>query len=78
MEVEPLIHFLKTKTRAYELCVIRENGWIIATCWVDSEDLFLIPNSLYDKFVKSHAWGYLPIVNENGAKIKVPCHYIDL
>ena len=28
--------------------------------------------------VKKDEWGYLPIVNENNAEIKIPCHYVDV
>ena len=73
-----LREFLLTKTNACELCVIRDSGWIVATCWIDYEDLFLIPNRVVDNVVKNDEWGYLSIVNENNAEIKVPCHYIDV
>lgn len=73
-----LYEFLRTKTNVKELCVIRESGWIVATCWIDYEDLFAIPNRLADNIVKKDEWGYLPIVNENNAEIKIPCHYVDV
>lgn len=38
--------FLHKKTNAKELCIIREDGWIIASCWIDYEDLFAIPQNL--------------------------------
>ena len=70
--------FLRKKTNAKELCVIRDSGWIVASCWIDYEDLFFIPNRLADSIVKKDEWGYLPIVNENNAEIKIPCHYVDV
>jgi hypothetical protein len=73
-----LSEFLLHKTKVAELCVIRDSCWIVATCWIDEEDLFRIPRDLADREVKGNKWGYLPIVNENGAEIKVPCHYIDI
>lgn len=73
-----LIDFLRDKTNVKELCVIRDSGWIVASCWIDYEDLFYIPSNLVDKVVKKDEWGYLPIVNENNAEIKIPCHYIDV
>lgn len=73
-----LREFLRTKTHAQELCVIRDSGWIVATAWIDYEDLFHIPPKLADKEVKHNEWGYLPVVNENNASIKIPCHYIDV
>ena len=73
-----LIDFLLNKTNVKELCVIRDSGWIVASCWIDYEDLFYIPSRLVDKMVKKDEWGYLPIVNENNAEIKIPCHYVDV
>ena len=73
-----LFEFLRYKTNANELCVIRESGWIIDACWIDYEDFFLVHPKIADKEVKKDEWDYLPIVNENNAKIKIPCHYIDI
>lgn len=73
-----LREFLLKKTNVKELCVIRDSGWIVATCWIDYEDLFAIPNSLADNIVKKDEWGYLSVVNENNAEIKIPCHYVDV
>ena len=70
--------FLRKKTNAMELCVIRDGGWIVASCWIDYEDLFAIPNNLADNIVKNDEWGYLSIVNENNACIQIPCHYVDV
>lgn len=73
-----LYEFLYHKTQVAELCVICDSGWIVATCWIDSEDLFRIPPDLQNEEVKGDKWGYLEIVNEKGEEIKVPCHYIDI
>lgn len=73
-----LREFLRNKTYATELCVIREDGYITATCWIDYEDLFHTPPKLDDKEIKGHEWGYLSIVNENNASIKIPCHFVDV
>ena len=53
-----LREFLRTKTRALELCVIRESGWIVATCFIDHEDLFCrhLDNKLGDMEVKNDKW----------------------
>ena len=63
-----LFAFLRYKTNANELCVIREGGWIIDACWIDYEDLFLVHPKIADKEVKKDEWDYLPVVNENNAK----------
>lgn len=75
-----LIKFLKTKTNAKELCVITESGWIVATFWIDYEDLFCgyVNNNLAQMEIKSDKWDYLSIVNENNATIKIPAHFINL
>ena len=73
-----LVDFLRNQTNVMELCVIRDSGWIVATCWIDHEDLFCIPSHLKDKRVKRDVWDYLLIVNKNNAEMKIPCHYIDV
>lgn len=75
-----LREFLRTRTNAKELCVIREDGWIVATFWIDYEDLFCgyLNNKLGDKKVKLESWDYISIVNKNNAEIKIPCHYIEV
>lgn len=73
-----LKEFLLKQTNVKELCVIRDSGWIVATAWIDYEDLFAVPAKLADKKVKKDEWGFLSIVNENNAELKVPCHYIDV
>ena len=64
-----LREFLLKKTNVKELCIIREDGYIIASCWIDYEDLFYIPHKLSDKVVKSDEWDYLSIVNENNTEM---------
>ena len=75
-----LLHFLRKQTQTLELCVIRDSGWIVATFFIDYEDLFCrhLNPKLGDMEVKGDKWDYLPIVNKNGAEIKIPCHYIDI
>lgn len=75
-----LREFLRTKTNARELCVIRESGWIVATFWIDYEDLFCryVDRNLGERKVKLDCWDYISIVNDNNACIKIPCHYIEV
>ena len=47
-----LYEFLRHKTHANELCVIRDCGDIVASCWTDYEDLFIIPDKLKNHIVK--------------------------
>jgi len=70
--------FCRNKTRALELCVIRDSGWIVHTVWIDYEDIFVISKQYENKEIKNDEWGTIPIVNKNGNKIDVPCHYIDV
>lgn len=70
--------FLHHKTQCYELCIIIDNGWRVASCWIDDEDLFVIPPQYANKEVKSDKWGLLSITIENGIKQKIPCHYIEV
>lgn len=78
MEEVTLYDFLRHKTQALELCEIREYGWTVATVWIDHEDLFMVPEKLMNRKVKSHSWGNLTIVDESGNRMCVPCHTIDV
>lgn len=73
-----LYDFLKYKTNIKELCVIRNGGWIVATCWIDNEDLFLSNQGLPNKVVQEDSWGTLLIANEHNDEVRIPCHYIDI
>ena len=73
-----LFKFCRTQTQVKELCVIRDEGYIIATAWIDYEDLFRLPESISNCEVIDDEWDFIPIVNENGCKIYIPCHYIDI
>ena len=70
--------FLHKKTQALELCAITDGGWVVATCWIDHEDLFHIPPRLADKEVKSDEWSAINIVDKNGKTIQIPCHYVNV
>ena len=78
--VIPLSEFLKHKTEVKELCVIRQDGWIVATFWIDHEDLFMryLDNKIGSEPVKKDEWGWLPIVNADNGNMEVRCHYIDI
>ena len=69
--------FCLKKTQVNELCVIRDSGWIIATAWIDSEDLFSMNERVAKMEVKSDSWGKLITVTEHGDHVCIPCHYID-
>lgn len=75
-----LREFLLYHTQCYELCVIRLDGWTVATFWIDSEDLFsrYIPKELGDKVVQSDGWRDFYCVNFAGCKTFFPAHYIDI
>lgn len=70
--------FLLYGTVCYELCVIRCDGWVVATAWIDDEDLFKVPTEYLDHIVVDDAWGTLVAVKEDGVKQYINCHYIDI
>lgn len=69
--------FCLRNTRAHELVVIRDCGWIVATAWIDDEDIFRLLESVKNKTVIKNEWGKLSVVTEHGDTIEIPCHYID-
>lgn len=73
-----LNNFLLKHTQVGELCVIRDAGYIIATVFIDAEDLFRIHDSIIKREVLSNEWGHLLTTTKCGNSFKVPCHYIDI
>ena len=61
-----LYDYLRTQTSAEELCTITEGGWIVATAWIDHEDLFShnLPRSLADKEVVKTGFSTLIVRDE--------------
>ena len=76
----PLTEFLLHHTKARELCAITMGGWINATFFIDHEDLFAryVHKDLANATVKSHHWETLPIIDEKGKSLDVPCHFIEV
>lgn len=75
-----LSKFLHYETQCYELCIIKDCGWRVASFWIDDEDLFArhLSSELAKKEVIKHYWGEQMIVDQDGTKYYVPCHYIDV
>jgi hypothetical protein len=75
-----LEEFLLNKTQTLELCVIRDSGWIVASCYIDHEDLFdsHLSHGLRDMKVKGDEWGAINITLKKGDVIQIPCHYVDV
>lgn len=78
MKTFTLMDFLLYHTQCYELCVIRDQGWIIFTVWIDNEDIFKIPEGYSNKQVLDDRFGTLPITNEDGERQYINVHYIDI
>ena len=69
--------FCREHTQVHQLCVIRLDGWIVETVWIDSEDIFRVTRLSADSEVKKTEFGELPIKTEHGDVIHIPCLYID-
>lgn len=70
--------FCFKKTDIHELIVIREDGWIRHTVWIDSEDIFVIHPDYANRRVKSDSWGTLVTRDKDGNRVEVSCHYLDI
>ena len=69
--------FCREKTRVYQLCVIRDCGWIVETVWIDHEDIFRLSERRARMKVIESKFGTLPICDANGNHLDIPCLYID-
>lgn len=70
--------FCMKETQVEELVVIRDYGYIVATVWIDVEDIFSLSDELSQREVESAEWGLISVTTEHGDKISVPCHYVDM
>lgn len=69
--------FCMKQTQVKELVVIRDCGWIVATAWIDYEDIFRLPKKTSRLEVISDEWGTIDVVTEHGDTISIPCHYVN-
>lgn len=72
-----LAEFLLYHTRVEELCVIC-NPWIVASVWIDHEDLFIgyVNARLKNSTVVKDEWNPLIIAFDNGTRMSILAHYI--
>lgn len=70
--------FCMKKTQAFQLCAIRDSGYIVETVWIDLEDIFRISEETRNEEVKDAEFGSLLIATPRGDRIEVPCMYIDI
>ena len=76
-----LANYLLFQVPANSLCVIRESGWITATAYIDSEDLFArcIHPQLRDRNVIEASAGELQARDPKSEKrCAIPCIYVDI
>lgn len=73
-----LMDFLLYHTPVHDLCVIRDAGYVRQVVYVDNEDLFLVHPGLHDRAVRSHQYGTMPVIEEDGTETSIPCHYVDV
>lgn len=73
-----LSDFCYGHTKVGELVVVRDAGYVVATAYIDAEDLFALNPQLAARQVAKDEWGRLEVTTEHGDRIAVPCHYVDL
>lgn len=73
-----LTDFLLHATKIGELCVIRDQGYIIACAYIDHEDLFMLPATIAASKVVSDKWGTLNVTHEDGSATLTPCHFVNI
>lgn len=71
--------FLATMVGSNQLCAICNDGCIVDTVWVDSEELFVsrVHEDTKKQIVKSTRDGYLPILLSNGSVVNAPALVIN-
>ena len=66
-----LYEYLRKKTEARELCVIREGGWTVATAYIDYEDLFQVPAHLGEMEVLKDSFDTLTVRDNKNSTDKI-------
>ena len=71
--------FLLQKTKIGDLCAISDRGYLVATAYIDDEDLFIkyMNYDLLANKVVSHHYDYLNVNDENGNINQIRCIFID-
>lgn len=70
--------FCVYKTEVHQLVAIRYRGYIIATAWIDSEDLFKLPNDIAKRPVLESSYGFLNVSGPSEDEHRVPCVFLDI
>lgn len=70
--------FCLYKTEPFQLVVICQGGYAVATAWIDTEDLFRLPPDIAETPVIDHSHGFIDVVNPYNEKIRVPCVQVDI
>lgn len=70
--------FLRKEVQVHELCIIKENGYIIETAYVDWGDLFLTNLNTKDREVKESYVGGLQVRDSMSQISFVPVRIIEV
>jgi len=73
-----LSDFCYEHTQVGELVVVRDEGYVVTTAYIDVEDLFSLNPRLSQREVIKDEWGRIDVTTEHGDKVAMPCHYVDL
>lgn len=73
-----VIEYCREKTEVRELVIIRAGGWVSCSAYIDYEDLFRLPPNIAHADVIDSSYGYIKVLDHQGAYVSVPCTYLDI
>lgn len=70
--------FCYNHTKVGELVIIRDQGYTVASVYIDYEDLYIMHPSIGKRKVMQSEWGKIEITDKDGNQVATPVHYVDV
>ena len=73
-----VIQYCREEAKWRDLVIIRDNGWVRCSAYIDHEDLFRLPLDIANAEVVGAGRGWIRLANRSGGLEDAPCVYLDI
>ena len=73
-----VIQYCREEAKWRDLVIIRANGWVRCSAYIDHEDLFRLPLDIAEAEVVGAERGWIRLANRSGGLEDAPCVYLDI
>ena len=73
-----VIEYCRHEAKWRELVIIRANGWVRCSAYIDHEDLLRLPPDIANAEVVGAECGWIRLANRSGGLEDTPCVYLDI